>query len=306
MVVVAGLPVLLAFVFDRGTGLHHANPDHYPADLLAYVVPSPLQRLGRAYFSPLAATFPGESNEAFIGIGLLAITVWHLAERWRAEAGIRILGVMLAVIAVCSLGTHLTIAGHTTIPMPWAIFRHVPVLRYVIPSRLSLYVALGVSVAVALWLTRRASALRWVVAIASCALLIPNPSVHWSSPLHTPRFFTSGAVAREFKPSDRLMVLPFAGPDEEAQAESGYAFSLAGGYLGEYPSSYGRYPAATYLIQRQSPPGAPAQVARFVHDKGVNAVVVDASAPGPWRQLFSGLGVQPHVQDGVLIYRLAR
>ncbi len=27
---------------------------------------------------------------------------------------------MLAVIAFCSLGTHLTIAGHTTLPLPWA------------------------------------------------------------------------------------------------------------------------------------------------------------------------------------------
>ena len=70
--------------------------------------------------------------------------------------------------------------------------------------------------------------MRWILALASCALLIPNPSVHWSSPFHTPRFFTSGAAAREFKPSDRVMVLPFAGPDEEDQAESGFAFSLAG------------------------------------------------------------------------------
>jgi hypothetical protein len=128
--------------------------------------------------------------------------------------------------------------------------------------------------------------------------------VHCATRLSTPGFFTSGAAEREFKASDRLLIVPYAGPDEQDQARAGYAFSLAGGYLGQYPSSYGRYPGATYLIQRQAPPGAAAQVARLVHDKGVDAVVVDASAPGPWRQLFSGLGVRPTPEQGALVYRL--
>jgi hypothetical protein len=306
ILVIGGLPYLLAFAFDGGTGLSHANPNLYPNDLLGFVVPSPLIRLGRSYFGPLAATFPGEATEAYIGIGLVAITVWHLAERWRAKASARILGVMLAVVAVCSLGTHLTIAGHATIPMPWDVVLHVPLLRYALPSRLSLFLVLGVAVALAMWLGRRPSPLRWALALGSCALLIPNPAVHWSSSFHTPRFFTSGTAAHEFTTRSRLLVLPFAGPDEEAQAESDFAFSLAGGYLGQYPLSYGDYPAATYLIRRESPPGAPAAVAQLVHAKHVDAVVVDESAPGPWRQLLSGLGVQPVASEGVLIYRLSQ
>lgn len=236
----------------------------------------------------------------------MAITVWHLAEHWRTQAGARILGVMLAVVTVCSLGTHLTIAGHATIPMPWDLVLHVPLFRYALPSRLSLFLVLGVALSLAMWLGRRPSPLRWVLALGSCALLVPNPAVHWSSSFHTPRFFTSGAAARVFTTNNRLLVLPFAGPDEEAQAESGFAFSLAGGYLGQYPVSYGNYPAATYLIKRESPPGAPAAVAQLVHDKHVDAIVVDESAPGPWRQLLSGLGVQPVAREGVLIYELKR
>jgi hypothetical protein len=300
---VGGLPYVLAFLHG-GTNLAHADPDLYPNDLLSFTVPPTLVRFGRSYFSSLAATFPGEAPTAYIGVGLVAITVTYFVQRWRAEAGVRIVGVTLAVIAVCSLGTHLTIAGHATIPMPWALVRHVPLLRYALPSRLSLLVALGVAVVLAMWLSRSAGARRWVIALVSCALLIPNPAVHWSSSLQTPRFFTSGAAAREFASNDRLMVLPFAGPDEQDQAQAGFAFSLAGGYLGEYPASYGNYPAATYLIQRVSPPGAPAEVARLVRDKHVDAVVVDASAAGPWRELLSGLGVQPVTREGALIYRL--
>jgi hypothetical protein len=303
---VAAVPYVLAFAFDRGTGLSHANPDLYPADLLAFVIPTGLYRLGREYFSSLSATFPGESGEAYLGVGMALIVVWYLAERWRRSAGARILGVMLAVIGVCSLGTHLTIAGHTTLPLPWALVRHLPLLRYVIPSRLTLYVALGAAVALALWLNRRPGLLRWAVALASCALLIPNPALRWSTSLHTPAFFTSGAAAREFTPRDRVMVVPLVGPDDAAQAQSGFAFALAGGYLGEYPRSYGRYPAASYLAHGVAPPGAPAAVAQLVRAKGVDAVVVNPSFPGPWRQLLSGLGVKPVAQQGALIYRLRR
>jgi hypothetical protein len=101
-----------------------------------------------------------------------------------------------------------------------------------------------------------------------------------------------------------VLVVPFAGPDAEAQAESGFAFSLVGGYLGQYPQSYGNYQAVGDLIERTSPPGAPAQVTQFVRDKHVDAVVVDEDTPGPWRQLFSKLGVHPVTREGVLIYKL--
>jgi hypothetical protein len=304
ILVIGGLPYVLAFAFDGGTGLSHANPNLYPNDLLGFVVPSPLFRFGRSYFSSLAATFTGEAPEAYIGIGLLVITVWYLAERWRTQVGARILGMVMVVLVVCSLGTHLTIAGHTTIPMPWDLVLHVPLLHYALPSRLSIFIALGVSVTTAMWLKRKPSLPRWGIALGSCALLVPNPAVPWSISFHTPRFFTSGAAAHEFTNRDRVMVLPFAGPDDEAQAESGFAFSLAGGYLGQYPNSYGQYIAATYLIQRSSPPGAPSRVAELVHAKHVDVVVVDESAPGPWHQLFSGLGVQPVSREGVLIYRI--
>jgi hypothetical protein len=304
ILVIGGLPYVLAFAFDGGGSLSHANPNLYPNDLLGFVVPSPLFRFGRSYFSSLAATFIGEASEAYIGIGLLAITVWYLAERWRTDVGARILGVVMAAVAICSLGTHLTIAGHATIPMPWDIVLHVPLLHYAIPSRLSLLLTLGVAIAVAMWLSQRTGVLRWMIALGSCALLIPNFSGSWSSSFHTPRFFVSGAAARQFTSSDRVLVLPFAGPDDEAQAESGFAFSLVGGYLGQYPTSYGNYPGVTDLIEGAVSPSAPAQVAQFVRDKHVDAVIVDQHAPGPWRQLLGGLGVQPVASEGVLIYRL--
>ena len=39
------------------------------------MIPSPLYRVGREYFASLASTWPGESDEAYLGIGLVIITV---------------------------------------------------------------------------------------------------------------------------------------------------------------------------------------------------------------------------------------
>jgi hypothetical protein len=306
ILVLGSLPYVLAFAFDGGGSLSHSNPNMYPNDLLGFVVPTQLFRFGRSYFAAVSGTFIGEASEAYIGLGLIVITVWHVAERWRTEPAARVLGVLLAAVAICSLGTHLTIAGHGTIPMPWDVVQHMPLMRYALPSRMSLFIALGVAVALALWMSRRRRWIGWPVALASCALLVPNSAVKWATSFHTPRFFTSGAAAREFTSRDRVIVVPYAGPDDEAQAESGFAFSLAGGYLGQYPMSYGQYMAPTYFIHREAPAGAPLAVAQFVRAKGVDSVVVEDAAPGPWRQLFSGLGVQPVAREGVLIYRLAR
>ena len=303
ILIVGALPYVLTFALAGGPSLTHDNANLYPSDLLAFIVPSSLQWLGHSSFASVAASFPAESPTAYLGIGLVAITLWYIIGRWREAVEARILGVVVAAIAVCSFGTHLTIDGHRTIALPWALFAHLPLLRYVLPTRSTLFVALGLTLGLVLWLNSSTARLKWVVAVAACALLIPNPGVRWSTSLHVPRLFSSGAAARELA-GERVMALPFAGPDEADQAVAGFAFSLAGGYLGQYPNSYGDYIGATYLIERTAPPGAPAAVAQLVRAKGVDAVVVDASAPGPWRKLLSGLGVRPVSRDGVLIYDL--
>jgi hypothetical protein len=302
IVCIGGLPYFLTFAL--GGSLSHANPNLYPSDLLGFVVPSSLMWLGHSSFTSVTSTFIAEGVTAYVGVGLVAIIVWYVTSRWRQEAAVRILGIVLAALVICSLGTHLTIAGNSTIPLPWAVITKLPLLRYSLPSRTSLFTALAVALGLALWLSSSRSSPRWVVAVAACALLIPNPAARWSTSLHVPKFFTSGAAARQLA-GERVLALPFLGPDDADQAESRFAFSLAGGYLGQYPSSYGSFIGAKYLYERSSPPGAPAAVAQLVHAKGVDTVVLDASAPGPWRQLLSGLGVSPVSRLGVLIYDLS-
>jgi hypothetical protein len=304
VLLVGGLPYLLAFA-SGGTSLAHADPNSYPDDLLAFAAPSGFIDLGHTAFGPLAATFPGESDTAYIGIGLLLVIIWYFLGRWRTAAAVRVLGILLLAIFVGALGTHLTIAGHSTIPLPWNLVRNLPLLRWALPSRLSIYIALGAAIVLTLWLRTTTGWWRWPIALASCALLIPNPGVHWASSLHVPAYFTSGAASRELA-GERVLVLPYASEDDADQALAGYSFSLAGGYLGEYPQYYGKYFGPTYLIDRVSPPGGPAAVAQLIAAKRVDAVVIDAAQSGPWRALMSGLGVTPQAEQGVLIYRLKR
>jgi hypothetical protein len=58
------------------------------------------------------------------------------------------------------------------------------------------------------------------------------------------------------------------------------------------------------LLTGHTNPNSAAQLRDFVRAKGVTAVVVDETVPGPWRTLFGTLGVRPVSTGGVLVYRL--
>ena len=90
------------------------------------------------------------------------------------------------------------------------------------------------------------------------------------------------------------------------QAIAGMGFDSAVGYAGRIPDSYVRDPGFAAIATAQAPPGARQSVRRFVLAHRVDAVVVGARVPGPWPQLFGGLGPAPRAVNGVVVYRVAR
>ena len=105
-----------------------------------------------------------------------------------------------------------------------------------------------------------------------------------------------------------MLTIPAWGPNERWQADTGFRFKLADGYAGNpFPPTYTRYPTWNTLLTGRLTPDYAAQLRRFVRDKGVTAVVVDETVPGPWTDSCSGrLGVRPVSTGGVLVYRLTR
>jgi hypothetical protein len=91
----------------------------FSADLLNFLVPTPITRLGGHRFASVAATFSGDPAEigAYLGLPLVLIVCAWVAQWWKRPIG-KTLTVVLVVSVVWSLGAHLWVHGHRTIPLP--------------------------------------------------------------------------------------------------------------------------------------------------------------------------------------------
>ena len=47
--------------------------------------------------------------------------------------------VLTFVVLICSMGGHLDVGGPASIPLPWAVGHHLPVLGLALPSRFVVY-----------------------------------------------------------------------------------------------------------------------------------------------------------------------
>ena len=295
-------PFLVAFAFAGHTDPSQVHKTE-PADVLSLAVP--------AFFTGVASghTKAGAPDYAigytYLGIPLIvALAVFVYRYRERRVARYLALCVLAAVVA--ALGKELHVQGHdTNIPLPWALFAKLPVLHYAIPVRFGVFFLLPAAVALALLLTWTRSAWAWALAGLCALFFVPAVgNAYWKTDLTSPAFFENGASKTLIRDGDRVLAVPTWGESMRWQADEGYRFGLAGGYLGAFPESYSRYPTFNTVLSGRLTPDANAQLRRFVRDKGVTAIVVDERTPGPWRRLFGSLGVRPAQQQGVLVYRL--
>ncbi|MGP0048934.1 MAG: hypothetical protein ACLPZR_08820, partial [Solirubrobacteraceae bacterium] len=290
-------PFLYFFFFG-----HHYPPGatHFSADVASYALPSPLMAVTRHQ-----PAFRGSNTEGYLGLGLVALIVTFMWQQRRSRVA-WLVTVPLVVAALLALGSHLVVRGdHTSLPGPWLLLAHLPVLRYAIPARLALFVDLPAALLVAMFLARPGR-WRWGLAVIAVALIVPDVgNVAWNTPIRDPAFFADGAYRTYLKPREHVLTVPAWGPNGRWQADTDFYFDLADGYAGNpFPSSYTRFAAWNTLLTGQLTPGWRAALRRFVAAKGVTAIVVDETAPGPWTELFGSLGVRPVSIGGVLVYRL--
>jgi hypothetical protein len=296
-------PFLYFFFFG-----HHYPPGatYFSADVVSFALPPPLVALSRQ--SP---PFAGANTESYLGLALLvliAVFVWQ-ERRQRTTWAI---AVPLLVTAILSLGGHLHVRGHlTSIPGPWLLLAKLPVLRYAIAIRFAVFVVLPVALIVALWLSRepprgRRGGARWALAALAVVFIVPDVgSASWNTSVQDPAFFATGAYRSYLRSSDNVLTIPAWGPNERWQANTGFRFNLSDGYAGNpFPPAFTRYPAWKMFLTGNLTPDYAAQLRRYVAAKRVTAIVVDETAPGPWRKLFGSLGVRPVSTGGVLFYRL--
>jgi hypothetical protein len=307
----AGTAVILApfllFMLKAHTPPVHADPGAYSVDLTSLVTPGEVvwtgawqsglwTRLGLGHFV---------SGSSAFGLPLLVLLGAFAYERRRDRTAVLAL-VCLAVFVIASLGPHLLVFIKPRFPLPWAVFTHVPLLRYALPTRFALYSWLAVAIIVAIWLsTPGRTWARWALGVLVVASLAPHfGSLVWRAPANDPAFFIQGRAKSYLHANDNVLTIPAVGQNARWQARSGFSFRVVGGYLGAFPSSYSRFPAWRMTVLRRLTPDYARQVRAYVAAKDVTVIVVDQRIPGPWRQLFAPLGVRPREDGGTLIYRL--
>jgi len=280
----------------------------FSSDLLNFVVPTPISLASHLLPGP-GRIFSGNISEgsAFLGLPVLAIIILFAWASWRTRTG-KLLLVTVLVICIASLGPTLHLGGSPSVPLPWRLFLHLPLINIALPGRFMGLASLAVATIVALWLASggRRAWLKWALAALSIAVLLPNVSrFEWTSRVDTPAFFAHGLYRRYIPPGSIAFVLPYGelGSSMLWQAQTGMEYRMAEGSGANIPKEFTRWPVLDAFACATLMPDYRVQLRAFLSANRVQTVVVVHGTPGPWGRLFDGLGVPIDV-GGVRLYKV--
>lgn len=263
-----GYPVWLMLAGPAHLTRPVQNTSLYRGNLLAPVIPDSSMYFRTAGSARLADTFSGGTSEngLYLGLPLLVVLAVGAVVLWRRPA-MRVAGLVTVAAFVLSLGSRLT-AGHhlvRAVPLPAAIFDHIPLLDNTIAARYSLYVMLGAALMLSLILeAATAVASQWCAALAVVALLPLLPSwPYWLHVTQPPPYFSS-AVARDRIPAGSVAVTyPFPSSSDGYpmtwQVAVGLRYKSPGGRFVAGPS--GKEPPLAQVLTDLQEGIAPAQTA---------------------------------------------
>jgi hypothetical protein len=302
-----------------GSPIYSFYPSLFSSDILNFVIPTAITRLGQEDFASVAATFTGNVSEqvAYLGVPLLLLLLLYAATHWR-DRGARFLLLSIAVVSLFSLGPRLHVAGVETIALPWRAVAELPLFRYALPARFTVYVFLAVGVVVALWLSdsgRAQSApsvgrpARWILALLGIVFILPNLSFpFWRSTVDTPSFFRSGLYRQYLAPGENVLVVPYGdrGNSMLWQAETGFYFRMPQGYVSVTPPpEFAGFSILETLYSGDLISNHADELRAFLQAHRISAIIVVRGTPGPWRELFSPTDPSPIEVADVLLYRLS-
>ncbi len=279
-------------------------------DLAGLVVPTPVTLL--RYAGAVAARLPGNVAEqgAYLGVPLLVVLCAALWERRRTPAAL-VLGGTAAAALLLAFGSRLSVAGHSTIPLPWTLVAHLPIARAAVPDRIVLYVWFALAVALAMWLATPARwpLARWAIVILGFVAILPDGGGPlFNSRPSLPALFSGQGYKRVLPAGGVVLVLPYAyrGYSMLWQAQTHFAFRMPEGNLsGAAPSQFQSDPVAGRLLSFPPQPVSPAQLRGFLARYHVRSVVVDPSSPETWPAELAALGLTARPVEGALVYTLS-
>jgi len=298
----------LAYAVSHGLPRLPASwPFVYTTDVANFVVPTRLHRLGGSLMAPLSDRFLAPVDESTAYLGPLVVIVALFALRRPRTLLQRVLIWSLAAVSLASLGPTLTLAGSRIVALPWTILAVVPILKLALPARFVMYAWLILSVIVALWLAAPGGrrSMKWALVVASAVLLLPNTWLpFWRNTPPVPTFFSSGVYRQHLRPGENTLIIPYGGISFSMlwQATTGMWFSMPEGRLCPMPPGFQTWPIVRTFRGGPLTGAYQQDLEEFLAAKRVRTIVVVNGSPGPWRRLFSTLGVQPREVKDAVVY----
>jgi hypothetical protein len=228
------------FLFYQIEGLSYIPPEinspaEYSADVLNYLIPTMVTRFGHIAFAPLASRFSGNAAEqgAYLGLPLVLLLAFYFRDQIANRYTAALLATLI-VLAVLSFGPWLQVGGNkTNVPLPWLLALKLPLIRYALPTRFTMYVALIAAIAASLYLASyavgRRRLQRFAFAFLACLSLVPNVrGYHWTRWPSEP-FFQARNIVEQLGQMPNVLVLP-SGVSAHGlawQLDAGMLFKLA-------------------------------------------------------------------------------
>jgi hypothetical protein len=300
-----------AFVVSGTANAPERSPYSEAADLANFLVPTRLIWLQLPRSANIASHFTATGSErgAYLGIPLVAlvITFFWAARRSRVVVAS---SVALVALVIAAAGSSIRVAGHGLVPGPWKILAVLPVTKSLLPIRLTVFITLIASMAVAMFLSNqhrpRWRLVIWLVAIIGVLFVLPNPSSQrWTSDVPNPRFFANRGFSQSIPLHSTVLVLPYGGGGWSLywQAEQNFRFKLVGGHFGRVATPGERAWKDVYQSLGYGPAPSATRFRRFLKLHDVSYVVVAQGTKLHARRIVASLGSPTHQSD-VLVYRV--
>ena len=302
------------FLFYQIEGLSYIPPEinsptEYSADLFNYLVPTMVTRFGHTGFAPLASRFSGNAAEqgAYLGLPLVLLLAFYFRDQITNRYTAALLATLI-LLGALSLGPWLHAGGNKTgVPLPWLLALQLPLIRFALPTRFTLYVALIAAIAASLYLAvGRRRLQRFAFASLVCLSLVPNVRAYHWTPWPSESFFRPRSIVEQLGQMPNVLILPggVSGRGLAWQLDAGMLFKLATAYVGVTPRREWSWSIPHEL-------GSGSVFSHFVNDltafcatHQVNYILIGTGTPEHEIAAINALHWSQHTEAGIIIVKV--
>ena len=322
--VVLAAPYLHYALRNYPKSLNRQLPD-FSLHLVRLVLPESDKLFGLTALVTYSDNLHDAGIDDYVGLPLLLVP-FALVIFARSSRIARLLAIALVFVIALAVGPVLIIGNKGRVHLPWGKLWSLPIARSAEPSRFIIFASLVLSIALAVWLaapgtSRLLRAARWGLGLLAVAVVFADlptsyqavnplppgyqqpPTMHAADQL--PAFITDGLYRKYLTPGETVAIVSYRGNAGMLfQADAGFYFRIAGGFLNDslsrqdgLPAQVGNLAAPTKAREQQ--------FERYIHTSGLGAVIVEQAWAQPWMTIFGKLGLRGRSVGGVTIYSTA-